>query len=85
MKAEKCPVCDRETKDGGIKVTVGGKGVVVCCDDYAKSPTGGALHRPGEAPCAIHPAPGRMTIVGRTLRRRLPSSRLGRWTRTTSG
>ena len=35
MKAEKCPVCDRETKDGGIKVTVGGKGVA--CHTGARS------------------------------------------------
>ena len=35
-RVEKGPVCDREIKDGGIKVTVGGKDVVVCCDDCAK-------------------------------------------------
>ena len=36
MTVEKCPVCDWEIKDGGIKVKVGGKEVAVCCDDCAK-------------------------------------------------
>ena len=36
MQVEKCPVCDWEIKDGGIKVPVGGQSVVVCCDDCAK-------------------------------------------------
>ena len=36
MKAEKCPVCDWEIKDGGIQVTVGGKAITVCCDDCAE-------------------------------------------------
>ena len=36
MKMEKCPVCDWEIKDAGIKVKVGGKEIVVCCDDCAK-------------------------------------------------
>ena len=35
MKAEKCPVCDWEIKDGGIKVTAGGKEITVCCDECA--------------------------------------------------
>ena len=32
----KCPVCDWEIKDKGITVTVGGKPVVVCCEDCAE-------------------------------------------------
>ncbi|OWK46571.1 hypothetical protein [Fimbriiglobus ruber] len=36
MKPVKCPVCDWDIQDGGIKVQVGGKEVVVCCDDCAK-------------------------------------------------
>ena len=36
MKTKKCPVCDWEIKDGGIKVQVGGKEIIVCCDDCAK-------------------------------------------------
>jgi ribosome-binding protein aMBF1 (putative translation factor) len=36
MKATKCPVCDWEIKDGGIKVKVAGKQITVCCDDCAK-------------------------------------------------
>jgi ribosome-binding protein aMBF1 (putative translation factor) len=36
MKSAKCPVCDWEIKDGGIKVKVGGKEITVCCDDCAK-------------------------------------------------
>lgn len=36
MKTKKCPVCDWEIKDGGIKVKVAGKEIVVCCDDCAK-------------------------------------------------
>jgi ribosome-binding protein aMBF1 (putative translation factor) len=33
MKTKKCPVCDWEMKDGGIKVMVEGKEIAVCCDD----------------------------------------------------
>jgi hypothetical protein len=33
MDAIKCPVCDWEITDGGIKVTVGGKEITVCCDE----------------------------------------------------
>jgi hypothetical protein len=29
----KCPVCDWEIKEGGKTVEVGGKSIVVCCDD----------------------------------------------------
>jgi ribosome-binding protein aMBF1 (putative translation factor) len=36
MKTTKCPVCDWEIKDKGIKVKVGGKEITVCCDDCAK-------------------------------------------------
>lgn len=36
MNSKKCPVCDWEIKDKGIKVKVGGKDITVCCDDCAK-------------------------------------------------
>ena len=36
MKAKKCPVCDWEMKEGGIKVKAGVKEITVCCDDCAK-------------------------------------------------
>lgn len=36
MNKAKCPVCDWEITDGGIKVKVGGKEITVCCDDCAK-------------------------------------------------
>jgi hypothetical protein len=36
MKTKKCPVCDWEITDGGIKVKVGEKEITVCCDDCAK-------------------------------------------------
>jgi YHS domain-containing protein len=36
MKTVKCPVCDWEIHDGGIKITVGGRETTVCCDDCAK-------------------------------------------------
>jgi ribosome-binding protein aMBF1 (putative translation factor) len=36
MKTKKCPVCDWDIKDAGIKVKAGGKELVVCCDDCAK-------------------------------------------------
>jgi hypothetical protein len=36
MKTKKCPVCDWDIKDDGIKVKAGGKELVVCCDDCAK-------------------------------------------------
>jgi hypothetical protein len=35
MKSKKCPVCDWDIKDDGIKLKVGGKEIVVCCDDCA--------------------------------------------------
>lgn len=39
MKTMKCPVCDWEIKDQGIKVQAGGQEVTVCCDDCAKTVT----------------------------------------------
>jgi hypothetical protein len=36
MKTRKCPVCDWDIKDAGIKVKAGAKELVVCCDDCAK-------------------------------------------------
>lgn len=36
MSSTKCPVCDWEIKDGGIKVKVAGKEITVCCDDCVK-------------------------------------------------
>ena len=35
MAESKCPVCDWEIKDGGVKVTVGGTEITVCCDECA--------------------------------------------------
>jgi hypothetical protein len=35
MKTTKCPVCNWDIKDGGIKVKVGGKEITVCCEDCA--------------------------------------------------
>lgn len=35
MASAKCPVCDWEIKDGGVKVTVAGKEITVCCDECA--------------------------------------------------
>jgi YHS domain-containing protein len=35
METKKCPVCEWEIQDGGIKVTIGGKEITVCCDDCA--------------------------------------------------
>ena len=36
MNTSKCPVCDWAINDGGIKVTVGGKEITVCCDECAE-------------------------------------------------
>ena len=36
MDTPKCPVCDWDINDGGIKVKVGGKEITVCCDDCVK-------------------------------------------------
>jgi ribosome-binding protein aMBF1 (putative translation factor) len=35
MSASKCPVCGWDVNDGGIKVKVAGKEIVVCCDECA--------------------------------------------------
>jgi hypothetical protein len=40
MTTTKCPVCDWKIKDGGVKVQVGGREIVVCCDDCAKKAKG---------------------------------------------
>jgi hypothetical protein len=37
MNTTKCPVCDWEINDGGVKVKAGGKEIIVCCDDCAKT------------------------------------------------
>ena len=47
MNASKCPVCDWEITDGGVKVTVAGKEITVCCDDCAKKAI--AEHEQGAA------------------------------------
>ncbi|HZV06758.1 MAG TPA: hypothetical protein VE999_16875 [Gemmataceae bacterium] len=47
MKTKKCPVCDWEIKDNGIKVKVGGKDITVCCDDCAKKAKEGPAKRSG--------------------------------------
>jgi len=49
MNSTKCPVCDWEIKDGGIPVKVGGKVIVVCCDDCAKKAKEAAA-KPTSAP-----------------------------------
>ena len=36
MNTSKCPVCDWAINDGGIKVTVAGKEITVCCDECAE-------------------------------------------------
>jgi hypothetical protein len=36
MDTTKCPVCDWDVNDGGIKVKAGGREIIVCCDDCAK-------------------------------------------------
>jgi len=35
MAIEKCVVCGWDMKDGGIKVKVAGKEIMVCCDECA--------------------------------------------------
>jgi ribosome-binding protein aMBF1 (putative translation factor) len=49
MKTKKCPVCDWDIKDEGIKVKVGGKEIVVCCDDCAKKAKEGPSKHTGSA------------------------------------
>lgn len=36
MDTSKCPVCDWAITEGGIKITVGGREITVCCDDCAE-------------------------------------------------
>jgi hypothetical protein len=36
MTIQKCPVCDWDMKDGGIKVLIAGKVLTVCCDECAE-------------------------------------------------
>lgn len=36
MTTKKCPVCEYEIKDGGVKVKIGNREIVVCCEDCAK-------------------------------------------------
>jgi hypothetical protein len=36
MKTTKCPVCDWEVQAGGIRVRVGGREIVTCCDECAE-------------------------------------------------
>ncbi len=36
MAYEKCPVCGWDMQDGGIKLTVAGKQITVCCDECAE-------------------------------------------------
>jgi ribosome-binding protein aMBF1 (putative translation factor) len=49
MTTKKCPVCDWEIKDEGIKVQVGGKEVTVCCDDCAQKAKESAAKRSNPA------------------------------------
>ncbi len=42
MATKKCPVCDWEIKDSGVKVKVGGKEITVCCAECAKKAKEGA-------------------------------------------
>jgi hypothetical protein len=42
MTTKKCPVCDWEITDGGIKVKVGDKEITVCCDECADKAKEGA-------------------------------------------
>lgn len=42
MTTKKCPVCDWEIKDAGIRVKVGGKEITVCCDECATKAKKGA-------------------------------------------
>lgn len=36
MNTQKCPVCDWDINDDGIKVKVKGQEITVCCDDCAR-------------------------------------------------
>jgi ribosome-binding protein aMBF1 (putative translation factor) len=35
MTTTKCPICDWDMQDGGIKVQVAGREITVCCDECA--------------------------------------------------
>jgi YHS domain-containing protein len=35
-QSKKCPVCDWEIKDDEVKVKVGSKEIIVCCEECAK-------------------------------------------------
>ena len=50
MATKKCPVCDWEITDGGIKVKVGDKEITVCCDDCARKRRARQSRLPGRAP-----------------------------------
>ena len=49
MKSKKCFVCDWEIKDDGIRVTVGGKEIIVCCDECAEKARQNADKRAAQA------------------------------------
>lgn len=49
MTTTKCPVCDWKIMDGGIKMRVGGKEIVVRCDTCANK----AEESPGKFPSEI--------------------------------
>lgn len=36
VTTKKCPVCEWEIKDDGRELKIGGKVVLVCCDDCAR-------------------------------------------------
>ena len=50
MNTSKCPVCDWAINDGGIKVTVAGKEITVCCDECAAK----AQEEPGKYAAAAN-------------------------------
>ena len=66
MKTKKCPVCDWEIKDGGIKVKVGGKDITVCCDECAKKAKEGPAKRSGAGKRESVP-PSRRASTGTSL------------------
>ena len=43
----KCPVCDWENKDKGLRVKSSGKEVVVCCQECADKVKAGASKKRG--------------------------------------
>ena len=56
MKTKKCPVCDWDIKDDGIKVKVGGKEIVVCCDDCARKRRPSRRNTPAQPSDSASPA-----------------------------